>query len=66
MTRAVLPSTTHSTVVSGPMESTFRTHAGTDTCPRRETLVRMTSLYKALCQLTRERQIHHVYETSTS
>ena len=43
MTRAVFPSTTHSTVVSGPMESRFRTSDGTDTCPRFETLVLMAS-----------------------
>jgi hypothetical protein len=43
---AVLPSTTHSNVVSGPIRSFFLTSEGTDTCPRLVTLVRILVFYK--------------------
>jgi hypothetical protein len=47
MTRAVLPSRTHSSVVLGPIFSLFRTSDGTETCPRLVILVRITKIYNA-------------------
>ena len=44
ITLAVAPSTTHSKVVSGPIWSFRRTSAGTDTCPRFVTLVRIRAV----------------------
>lgn len=43
MSLAAPPSTTHSTVVSGPMESCFLILDGTETCPRLESFVRIPS-----------------------
>jgi hypothetical protein len=42
MTLAVSPSTTHSSVVLGPIFSFFRTSDGTETCPRLVILVRIS------------------------
>jgi predicted RNase H-like HicB family nuclease len=42
MTLTVLPSTTHSSVVLGPIFSFFRTSDGTETCPRLVILVRIS------------------------
>src|SRR6058998_2789015 len=44
ITLAVVPSTTHSRVVSGPIWSFFRTSDGTETCPRFVTLVRIVGI----------------------
>lgn len=46
MTRAVLPSMTHSTVATALIDNAFRTRAGIDTWPRLDTLVRMIRFYK--------------------
>jgi len=46
MTLTVAPSTTHSSWVSGPILSFFRTWEGTETWPRFVTLVRMAISYK--------------------
>jgi hypothetical protein len=41
ITLTVVPSTTHSSLVSGPIWSFFRISDGIDTCPRFVTLVRI-------------------------
>src|SRR5215813_6215050 len=46
VTFAMAPSTTHSSIVSGPMLSFLRTLTGTNTCPRLVTLVRIWASYK--------------------
>lgn len=42
MTRAVVPSMTHSNWVFGPIRNCLRTSDGTETCPRFVTFVRIT------------------------
>lgn len=60
MTLTVAPSTTHSSWVSGPILSFFRTWEGTETWPRLVTLVRMIPCYKTKAYNTSSSRWHHV------
>lgn len=60
MTLTVAPSTTHSSWVSGPILSFFRTWEGTETWPRFVTLVRMSPCYKIEAYNTSSLSCHHV------
>lgn len=60
MTLTVAPSTTHSSSVSGPILSFFRTWEGTETWPRFVTLVRMIQFYKMKTYDTSSLFCHHV------
>ena len=60
MTLTVAPSTTHSSWVSGPILSFFRTWEGTETWPRFVTLVRMVVSYKIKAWETSSPYDHHV------
>src|SRR3989338_6920010 len=60
MTLTVAPSTTHSSSVSGPILSFFRTWEGTETWPRFVTFVRITLSYKIRAYNTSSSYYHHV------
>ena len=60
MTLTVAPSTTHSSSVSGPIFSFFRTWEGTETWPRFVTFVRMGQFYKMKTYDTSSLFCHHV------
>ena len=60
MTLTVAPSTTHSSSVSGPILSFFRTWEGTETWPRFVTFVRTGQFYKMKTYDTSSLFCHHV------
>jgi hypothetical protein len=63
MTLAVLPSTTHSSVVLGPIFSFFRTSDGTETCPRLVILVRISGGLQCSDYYCKPKDSCHVSDT---